>query len=142
MSPSGPNVSWVGVGVSQYSGGQCETLTYNQLLPPPELMSATYLSLQWPDKADKVDSTTTTISNVKLQKYFHQEKYQNTNILQPFNSCFGPKWINRYSQRNFRDWYKSRTAVAGSSHLHVKPEQGIVVGWWREFNLTEWVWCV
>ena len=77
MSPSGPgpNVSWVGVGVSQYSGGQCETLTYNQLLPPPELMSATYLSLQWPDKADKVDSTTTTISNVKLQKYFDQEKY-------------------------------------------------------------------
>ena len=25
MSPSGPNVSWVAVGVSQYSGGQCET---------------------------------------------------------------------------------------------------------------------
>ena len=62
-------------------------------------MSATYLGLQWPDKADKVDSTTTTISNVKLQKYFDQEKYWNTTILQPFNSCFGPKWINRYSQR-------------------------------------------
>ena len=124
--------------------------TSSHHLPPPELMSATYLGLQWPDRADKVDSTTTMISNVKLQKYFHQEKYWNTNILQPFNSCFGPKGINRYSQRNFRDWYKSRlqnkyvkrTAVAGSSHWHVKPEQGIVVGWWREFNLTEWVWCV
>ena len=112
----------------QYSGGQCETphwlrlwcrgslctVLYNTTtttgtsshhLPPLELMSATYSSLQWPDRLtpQHQQSAMWSFRNIFTRRNIEIQIYSRHSI-----HVLVLMDQQRNSQRHFRNWYKSR----------------------------------
>ena len=87
-------VSWPGLWCR---GGLCTAVLYITTTSQAPLATTNshqrthgcYLGLRRPDRTARVDSTTTTSSHTKVQKYFHRQKYWNKNLstgLQPLFS--------------------------------------------------------